>query len=61
MCEDTIFRGEKRSNFTPAGQFSNNGGASTNNRPYGLYTTVHTVVDKYGASLQLMGHFTYFL
>ena len=59
-CEDAIFRGERPSNFTPAGQFSNNGEASINNRPHGLYTTVYTVVDKYGASLQLMGHFTCF-
>ena len=32
--------------LSQAGQFSNNGGAPTNNRPHGLYTTVHSTVDK---------------
>ena len=60
-CEDAVFRDEKPSNFTSAGQFSNNDEAPTNNRPHGLYTTVHSTVDKYGASLQLMSHFAQFL
>ena len=47
--------------LSQAGQFSNNGGAPTNNRPHGLYTTVHSTVDKYGVSLQLMRHFAQFL
>ncbi len=47
--------------LSQAGQFSNNGGAPTNNRPHGLYTTVHSAVDKYGVSLQLMRHFAQFL
>jgi len=60
-CEEAVFQGEKPSNFTYAGQFSNNDEASTNNHPHGLYTTVHSTVDKYGASLQLMSHFAQFL
>ncbi|EFF79679.1 hypothetical protein HMPREF0970_01405 [Schaalia odontolytica F0309] len=60
-CEDAVFRDEKPSNFTCAGQFSNNGDAPTNNHPYGLYTTVHSAVDKYGASLHLTCHFAQLL
>ena len=47
--------------LSQAGQFSNNGGAPTNNRPHGLYTTVDSTVDKFGVRPQLMGHCAQFV
>ena len=47
-CEGGIFRGQGPPHSPMSGQFLCSQVSATNNRPHGLYTTVHNTVDKSG-------------